>query len=130
MITSTRRIKHFILSAAGFAVFGLMAVSPALQANEIKSAMKSMKAAYRGAMDSSSIDEFARYAAKLQSGADAARSQTYSDDPSTYREGMQELQQNIGEMNQAIRSGDLSAAKDALLRIRATEKRYHKAVGA
>ena len=130
MIAFTRRIKHGILTAAGLAAFGLMAVSPAVQANELKSAMKTMKAAYRGALDSSSIDEFAQYAAKLQAGADTARGQTYSDDPSTYREGMQELQQNIGVMNQAIRNGDLSAAKDALTRIRATEKRYHNALGA
>lgn len=126
----SRRIKYSILTAAGVAAFGLMAVSPAVQANEIKSAMKSMKAAYRGAMDSSSIEEFAQYAAKLQSGVSMARNQTYSDNPSTYSEGMQVLQQNINDMNQAVSRGDLSAAKDALLRIRATEKRYHNAVGA
>lgn len=130
MTLFARHIKHSVLAAASLAVFGLMAVSPAAQANEIKSAMKSMKAAYRGAMDSSSIGEFAQYAAKLQSGADTARTQTYSDNPSTYRDGMQALQQAIGEMNQAINSGDLSAAKDALTRIRATEKRYHNALGA
>lgn len=124
-----RRVKQRVM-AASMAVLGLMAIVPATtQANdEIESAMKSMKSAYRAAMSSSTIDEFAQYAEKLQRGADAARSQTYSDNPAVYREGMQKLQQQIQDMNQAIRNGDLSAAKATLTRMDATKKYYHDAL--
>lgn len=124
------RIKQSVLSAAAIAAFGLMLASPVAQAGELKSAMKEMNGAAKAAMSSTSIEEFAQYASRLESGADRARGQTYSDDPSTYRDGMNALQQGINEMNSAIRSGDLDAAKAALRNIRAIEKRYHNAVGA
>lgn len=129
MLNMPRRIKNTVMSAAAFAAFGLMVASPAAHANEIKSAMKEMKGAAKAAMSSSTIEEFAQYASRLQSGASHASAQTFSDDPATYREGMSALQQGINEMNSAIRSGDLDGAKEALRSIRSIEKRYHNAVG-
>lgn len=130
MLNISRRLKQSVVSAATFAAFGLMLVAPAVQAGELTSAMKSMSSAAKAAMSSTSIEEFAQYASRLESGAERARGQTFSDDPSTYREGMNALQQGINEMNSAIRSGDLDAAKAALRNIRSIEKRYHNAVGA
>ncbi|TDR31396.1 cytochrome b562 [Hydromonas duriensis] len=124
----SQRIKTGVF-AASLAVFSMAAVVPVAHANEIKSAMKSMKAAYRGAMSSTTIEEFAQYAQKLQSAADAARGQNFSDNPAVYREGMQRLQHNMAEMNQAIRNSDLASAKAALGRMDEAKKHYHDALG-
>ncbi|TDR31397.1 cytochrome b562 [Hydromonas duriensis] len=110
---------------ASLAVFSTIAVVPAAQADEIELAMKSMKSAYRGAMSSTTIEEFAQYAQKLQSSADAARKHYYDDSPVIYREGMERLQKNIADVNQAVRSSDLVSAKAALERMDEARRHYH-----
>lgn len=103
----------------------LLATIQTAQANPIKQSMNEMKLAYNGAMNSTSIQEFARYAAQLQASASKASHLTYSSDPGTYQKGMQELQREIDLMNMAIKANDLIAAKKDLQNINQAKKHYH-----
>jgi soluble cytochrome b562 len=113
------------------ALMALMTASPVVQAqsSDIKQTMNEMKRAFNGAMNSSSIEEFSRYAAQLQTSVSAASTMHYTDDPATYRQGMQELQQNLDRMNQAVRAKDLPAAKNALRQMNLVKKHYHDLIG-
>lgn len=111
------------------AFLGLMAVNVPAQASELKQTMREMKSAMKGAMKSSTIDEFAKYAAQLQTSSNHAGSLNFSDNPGVYRQGMDELRQEIVRMNEAIKANDLATAKEALRKIDSTRKHYHKELG-
>lgn len=98
--------------------------SPA-QAGEVKNVMKDMKVAMKGALNSSTMPEFTQYANRLQADAAKASKLKYNSDPETYHKGMQELQQELNVMNQAVRANDLKAAKAALQKVNASKKHYH-----
>ena len=114
---------------AGFMTAALMLSALAfclpVQAGEVKNVMKDMKVAMKGAMNSTSIPEFSHYAKQLQDDAAKASKLQYKSDPETYRKGMQELQQELTAVNQAVHANDLKAAKAALQKINASKKHYH-----
>lgn len=114
---------------AGFLTIALMvsafAFCSPVQAGEVKNVMKDMKVAMKGAMNSTSIAEFSQYVNRLQSDATKAGKLQYNSDPETYHKGMQELQQELNVVNQAVHANDLNAAKAALQKINVSKKHYH-----
>lgn len=114
---------------AGFVTIALMvsafAFCSPVQAGEVKNVMKDMKVAMKGAMNSTTIPEFSQYANRLQVDATKASKLQYKSDAETYRKGMQELQQELNVVNQAVRANDLKAAKTALQKINTSKKHYH-----
>lgn len=122
------KLRHRIHMALGIALLALMTTVPAAWAGDIKHVMSEMQQAYDGAMKSVSISEFSQYAARFQTSVNAASQMEYKADPATYRQGMQELKQEISVMNQSIKVNDLAGAKAALLRIKSTKKHYHDAL--
>ncbi|MFX1674979.1 cytochrome b562 [Paraburkholderia sp. A2WS-5] len=103
----------------------LLAAPSFAQAGEIKALMKDMKLAMQGAMASTTMPELSGYVARLERDAQQASRQTYRDDQRTYDEGMHALQQQLAEVDQAIRVNDMNGAKKALHQINNTRKHYH-----
>jgi len=122
LITRVKRHTTIVLSVAALS---LIVFSPMAQANPVKQTMNEMKHAFNSAMNSTSIAEFAQYEARLQDSTNKASHLSYNDNPSTYRQGMQELQRGLDRVNLDIKAGDLASAKRDLHSIIATKKHYH-----
>ena len=103
----------------------LLAASPFAHAGEIKTLMKDMKLAMRGAMASTTMPQLSDYVARLERNVNLASHQSYRDDQPTYDEGMQTLRQELAEVDQAIQANDMTTAKSDLRKIDATRKHYH-----
>jgi len=129
MSTAISRLRASLMVGLSVTFLGLMAVTSVAHADQLKQTMNDMKRAYRGAINSSSMAEFQQNAVRLQSAADAASRLSLGDNPTTYRQGMDELRQEIDIMNAAIKSNDLAAAKESLKRINSTRKHYHDLLG-
>lgn len=107
-------------------VFALLFLAAsAARAGEIKTLMRDMKSAMRGAMGSSTMAQFSGYVARLEGDVTLASRQPYRSDPATYREGMQALQREFGPVDEAIRANDLAGAKKQLAKIDRTKRHYH-----
>ncbi|MBB3261742.1 soluble cytochrome b562 [Paraburkholderia bannensis] len=117
------------LRASLFLFAALLAVSPFAQAGEIKMLMRDMKLAMQGAMASTTMPALSSYVGRLESDVEQASHQPYRDDQPTYDEGMQTLRRELAEVDQAIRSNDLTTARNALRKIDATRKHYHDLLG-
>ncbi|MDN0082559.1 cytochrome b562 [Crenobacter sp. SG2305] len=119
--TRNRQFKALAATAA----LVLLSLSPMAGAGEIKNLMKDMKVSVRGAMASNSMPEFSKYFARLQNDVQQASKQQYRSDPATYHEGMQQLQKELIVVEQAVKTNNLQAAKDALQKTNQTKKHYH-----
>lgn len=114
------------------ALFLATLVSAPAYAGEIKQTMKQMNQAFRGAMSSSSTAEMAPYVAALKASGTAASRLSLSgtaEEQTTYRQGMQQLQNAFSELDRAIASGNLDNAKAILQQIKNTQKTYHSKLG-
>jgi soluble cytochrome b562 len=110
--------------ALGITLLSALYCVPA-QAGEVKRVMKDMKAAFNGAMGSSSMGEFSQYMARFQNDVTHASKLQYKSDPSTYQQGMQELQKEIDAVNVEVHANNLPGAKGALRKMIPTRKHYH-----
>lgn len=95
------------------------------QAGEIKRVMKDMKVTMNGAMSSSSMAEFSSYFTRFQNDVAHAGKLPYKSDPSTYQQGMQELQKGMDAVNVQVHANNLQGAKEALRKLNSTKKHYH-----
>ena len=91
--------------------------------------MKHMKTAYRAALRSDTLGEFASHYQQLkrltlQSGQQHYRGSQR--EQATYQQGFEQLQQDYALIEQAITRKDLAAAKAVLEKVRQTEKQYHQ----
>lgn len=127
MIKTLSRRTAAVVLALTLAQAATLAYSPLARAknSEIKQTMNDMKRAYNGALNSATLADFARYAGQLQAGADEAGRMTFKDDPDTYRQGMQQLQQQLALVNKAVAAGNLAGAKEALHQVNVAKKHYH-----
>lgn len=126
----SQRSKQKIITACSVLAIGLMTLGCTPKASEVGGVMKEMKQSYKSAMDSTNIDDFATYAAQLESQAKKASALSYKDKPAVYSDGMQELQQGMIELKAAVDAKDLDRAKAALKKIDETKRKYHKAIDA
>jgi soluble cytochrome b562 len=101
------------------------AAAPSAQASEIKTLMRDMRYAMRGALASKTMPDLSRYVIRLENDAHRASRQSYRSDQSTYNEGMLALQHELTEVDQAVQANDMKAAKRALRKIDATKRHYH-----
>ncbi|TAM45201.1 MAG: cytochrome B562 [Burkholderiaceae bacterium] len=91
--------------------------------------MKDMKRAMQGAMASTTMQALSNYVVRLERDVKQASYQPYRDDQPTYSEGMQTLQRELAQVDQAIRANDMATAKRTLRRINGTRKHYHDLLG-
>lgn len=103
----------------------LLAAAPLAHAGEIKTLMRDMNQAMKGAMASTTMPQLSSYVNRLESDARQASRQRYSDDQATYDEGMKALGQELAEVDRAIEANDMAAAKRGLRRIISTRNHYH-----
>lgn len=103
----------------------LLAAVPLAHAGEIKTLMRDMNQAMKGAMASTTMPQLSSYVNRLESDARQASRQRYSDDQATYDEGMKALGQELAEVDRAIEANDMAAAKRGLRRIISTRNHYH-----
>jgi len=103
----------------------LLAAAPLAHAGEIKTLMRDMNQAMKGAMASTTMPQLSSYVNRLESDARQASRQRYSDDQATYDEGMKALGQELAEVDRAIEANDIAAAKRGLRRIISTRNHYH-----
>ena len=87
--------------------------------------MRDMNQAMQGAMASTTMPQLSRYVSRLESDARQASQQRYSYDQGTYNQGMTALQKDLTNVDQAIKAGDLAAAKRELQQIIRTRNHYH-----
>jgi len=107
------------------ACFCLLAAAPLTHAGEIRTLMRDMNQAMKGAMASTTMPQLSSYVSRLESDARQASQQRYSDDQATYNEGMKALGQELAEVDRAIEANDMAAAKRGLRRIISTRNHYH-----
>jgi soluble cytochrome b562 len=127
-----KNLKKHTLSVLCLMLIGVAWVQSPVYAGEIKRTMKQMNQAFKGAMNSSSIAEMAPFVASLKEQGLAAARMSLSgsaSEQSDYRQGMQQMQNNFIELDRAIASGNLDAAKNILQNIKNTEKVYHRKLG-
>lgn len=122
-------IIHPLRKFGGLLVLTTLLVTTQAHANEVKNVMKDMKAAMRGAMNSTSIAEFSTYATRLQNDAIMADKMQYHRNQAIYHKGLLQMQTEMDAVNQAVRANDLNAAKSALQKINSTKKQYHHLLG-
>lgn len=91
--------------------------------------MKQMKTAYRAALRSDTISEFASHYQQLKRLTLQSAQQHYQGsqrEQAIYQQGFEQLQQDYAMIEQAIARKDLAAAKAGLEKVRQTEKQYHQ----
>lgn len=103
----------------------LLAAAPLARAGEIKTLMRDMNQAMKGAMASTTMPQLSGYVSRLESDARQASRQRYADDQATYDEGMKALGQELADVDRAIKANDMAAAKRGLRRIISTRNHYH-----
>ncbi|MDA8225245.1 MAG: cytochrome b562 [Betaproteobacteria bacterium] len=120
-----KNTSHSLRKLGGLLLLATLLSSAQVHASEMKNVMKDMKAAMRGAMNSTSIAEFTQYSTRLQNDAITADKLQYRRNPAVYHKGLQQMQTEMDAVNQAVRANDLNAAKNALQKINSTKKQYH-----
>jgi soluble cytochrome b562 len=103
----------------------LLVAAPLAHAGEIRTLMRDMNQAMKGAMASTTMPQLSSYVSRLERDARQASRQRYSDDQATYDEGMKALGQELAEVDRAIKADDMAAAKRGLHRIISTRNHYH-----
>lgn len=124
MHKSPFRLLFPVLMCASF-----LAAAPLARAGEIKTLMRDMKHAMRGALASQTMPDLSRHVARLESDAHRASRQLYRSDQSTYDKGMRALRHELTEVDQAIQANNMKAAKRALRKINVTKRHYHHLLG-
>ncbi|MGN6581325.1 MAG: cytochrome b562 [Bordetella sp.] len=119
-------IKFRLLSAVrAIACAGLLAAAPLAHAGEIRNLMRDMNQAMSGAMSSTTMPQLTRYVSRLERDAQQASQQHYGYDQGTYNQGMKALRQDLSKVDQAIKAGDMAAAKRELQQVIRTRNHYH-----
>ncbi len=103
----------------------LLAAAPLAHAAGIKTLMRDMNQAMKGAMASTTMPQLSSYVSRLESDAMQASQQPYSYDQGTYNQGMKTLRQDLSKVDQAIKAGDMAAAKHELQQVIRTRNHYH-----
>jgi soluble cytochrome b562 len=120
-------LKMRLISGLMLASIGVIAGGVAT-AGEIKQDMKVMNKNMKAAMSSSSIEEISGYVRALKNAAWEASNLNFDGsaaEQNTYREGLTKLQNQFGDVDRAINNRDLEGAKNALDKLRQTQKEYH-----
>ena len=120
-------LKMRLISGLMLASIGIIAGGVAT-AGEIKQDMKVMNKNMKAAMSSSSIEEISGYVRALKNAAWEASNLNFDGsaaEQNTYREGLTKLQNQFGDVDRAINNRDLEGAKNALDKLRQTQKEYH-----
>ena len=123
--------KLRLISGLMLASIGIMAGNTAY-AGEVEQNMKTMKKNLRNAMGSDSIEAFSGYVRAMKNAAWEASNLNISgteQEQNTYREGLKLLQNQFDEVDRAINNRNLDGAKNALEKLRQTEKDYHDRLG-
>lgn len=103
----------------------LLAAAPLAHAGEIRNLMRDMNQAMSGAMASTTMPQLARFVTRLEHDAQQASQQHYGYDQRTYSQGMNALRQDLSKVDQAIKAGDMAAAKRELQQVIRTRNHYH-----
>ena len=120
-------LKMRLISGLMLASIGVIAGGVAT-AGEIKQDMKVMNKNMKAAMSSNSIEEISGYVRALKNAAWEASNLNFDGsaaEQNTYREGLTKLQNQFGDVDRAINNRDLEGAKNALDKLRQTQKEYH-----
>jgi soluble cytochrome b562 len=120
-------LKMRLISGLMLASIGIIAGGVAT-AGEIKQDMKVMNKNMKAAMSSNSIEEISGYVRALKNAAWEASNLNFDGsaaEQNTYREGLTKLQNQFGDVDRAINNRDLEGAKNALDKLRQTQKEYH-----
>ncbi len=120
-------LKMRLISGLMLASIGVIAGGVAT-AGEIKQDMKVMNKNMKAAMSSSSIEEISGYVRALKNAAWEASNLNFDGsaaEQNIYREGLTKLQNQFGDVDRAINNRDLEGAKNALDKLRQTQKEYH-----
>ena len=123
-------LKMRLISGLMLASIGIIAGGVAT-AGEIKQDMKVMNKNMKAAMSSNSIEEISGYVRALKNAAWEASNLNFDGsaaEQNTYREGLTKLQNQFGDVDRAINNRDLEGAKNALDKLRQTQKEYHNKI--
>lgn len=132
-LSIAQTFKKTITIGGCILAIGLTAcVAPTTYSNapavSIKSSMQGMGAAFKAAMDSTSMSQFNTQAALFQYNLMNANNSTYNgtaEEQALYRQGMMEMKIGLAELNAAIVSNDLTRSKAALSSLLLIRGKYH-----
>ncbi|MBT0569883.1 hypothetical protein KIK84_06060 [Curvibacter sp. CHRR-16] len=116
---------HILRRHAAFALLAA-AASTAVYASEVKDSMKEMARAYKAAMASQTMPEFADSFKKVQDSAKRIAGMQWKENQPLFNEGQQKLQKQLDAVAVQVSANNLAGAKDELAKTDPIKKEYHK----